>query len=357
MKSKIVILFLLVAFSSACLIQKPAQKKLKLKGISWRAYSTADTGLQKTAFQCLTIDGSGNRWFGTMYDGLAMLSADGSWIKYNTTNSKLPDNCIRSIAGAPDGTLWIGSSEGGLVKFDGADFSIFDTSNSALLYNHVFKMTVDKKNTVWFSSSVHRVGGLMSYNGNEWKLYTPANSLLPTNLIKSVYAAPDESIWVATALDGILRLKDGIWSEYKDFYAPGVPKFPLDDICSDFKGNVWVSSSASIRDEGGTLAKFDGNEWQEYPPSTSGFCSDSVICMTSDRHSNIWASMIGDYEKNIPNTLIMFNGEEWFNIPSIDPSFPHGINFSDMKVDENNTIWATCLWPNYSVFEIHPEYE
>jgi hypothetical protein len=54
-----------------------------------------------------------------------------NWIIYNTSNSALPSNTISSIAIDGSGNKWIGTG-GGLVKFNGTNFIVADTNNSDL---------------------------------------------------------------------------------------------------------------------------------------------------------------------------------------------------------------------------------
>ena len=46
------------------------------------------------------------------------------WVVYNTSNSGLPDNFVRSIAVDPQGNKWIGTYGGGLAKFDGVNWTV-----------------------------------------------------------------------------------------------------------------------------------------------------------------------------------------------------------------------------------------
>ena len=59
-------------------------------------------------FSSLAIDGSGNKWIGT--DGGGLAKYDGTnWTVYNTSNSGLPDNRVHSIAIDGSGNKWIGT--------------------------------------------------------------------------------------------------------------------------------------------------------------------------------------------------------------------------------------------------------
>src|SRR5215469_6494831 len=58
------------------------------------------------------------------------------------TQDGLPENTVQAFAQTPDHYLWIGTS-GGLVRFDGASFVLYDRDNTPALHeNSVFCLTV-----------------------------------------------------------------------------------------------------------------------------------------------------------------------------------------------------------------------
>ncbi|MEN3039728.1 MAG: hypothetical protein ABDI07_11395, partial [Candidatus Kryptonium sp.] len=76
----------------------------------------------------------GNKWIGT--GGLVKFDGK-SWTVYNAKNSGLPDDWVTSIAIDAQGNKWIGMEESGLVKFDGKIWTVYNTSNSDLPNNNV----------------------------------------------------------------------------------------------------------------------------------------------------------------------------------------------------------------------------
>jgi ligand-binding sensor domain-containing protein len=65
----------------------------------------------------VAIDGEGNKWIGTAGGGLAKF--DGvNWRVYNTSNSKLPNDYVTSIVIDEVGNKWIGTDGGGLVNYE-----------------------------------------------------------------------------------------------------------------------------------------------------------------------------------------------------------------------------------------------
>ncbi|MCE5305802.1 T9SS type A sorting domain-containing protein, partial [bacterium] len=59
----------------------------------------------------IAIDGSGNKWIGTYSDGLAKFDGT-NWTVYNSDNSDLPGNRVFSITIDGNSTKWIGTYTG-----------------------------------------------------------------------------------------------------------------------------------------------------------------------------------------------------------------------------------------------------
>jgi hypothetical protein len=73
------------------------------------------------------------------------------WNVYNTSNSKLPSDFVTTIAIDEQGNKWIGTvpdfNIGGIAKFDGVSWSVYNTSNSGLPENSVWAIAIDEQGT------------------------------------------------------------------------------------------------------------------------------------------------------------------------------------------------------------------
>lgn len=125
------------------------------------------------------------------------------------TENGLPQNTVHSILQSRNGYIWAGT-EGGLARFDGTKFLVYNTQN------------------------------------------TPA---LKSNNIRMLAETRDGSLWIATA-DGISRLKDGGFSGFNA--ADGLPSNNVWSIFEDYAGNLWAVTA-----EG--LARFSGARFESYP--------------------------------------------------------------------------------------------
>ena len=106
----------------------------------------------------------------------------------------LPQNKVQIISQTAEGYLWIGTS-GGLVRFDGVRFVVFDRSN------------------------------------------TPA---LHEDSILALCPGRDGSLWIGTEGGGIARLKDGAFSEFG--VKEGLSNGFVRSIAEDRQGRLWVGT-------------------------------------------------------------------------------------------------------------------
>ncbi len=86
-------------------------------------------------------------WVGTSMGVVKLNKVSGQRTFYNTTNSGLPGNSVTSMALEGNGRKWIGTSTGGVVSFDGVNWTVFDSSNSALPENNITAVAVEGNGT------------------------------------------------------------------------------------------------------------------------------------------------------------------------------------------------------------------
>src|SRR5258706_10751677 len=82
------------------------------------------------------------------------------------TQDGLPENTVQAFVQTPDNYLWIGTS-GGLGRFDGAGFLLFDRGNTpAIRENSVFCLTVARDGSLWMGTDGR---GLLRYRGGVFR--------------------------------------------------------------------------------------------------------------------------------------------------------------------------------------------
>jgi hypothetical protein len=83
-----------------------------------------------------------------------------TWKVYDNTTSSLPDNNINVITVDGNNNIWIGTSNG-LSKFDGSTWTNYNTSNSGLLDNYISAIAIDQYGNKWIGTIQ---GGLTVFN-------------------------------------------------------------------------------------------------------------------------------------------------------------------------------------------------
>ncbi|MGH9838644.1 MAG: ligand-binding sensor domain-containing protein [Blastocatellia bacterium] len=152
------------------------------------------------------------------------------------TQDGLPQNAINAIVQTGDGYLWIGTDEG-LVRFDGRRFSVFDKTNTPQLKgSRIAALCAGRDGSLWVGT---KGGGLVKFSGGAFTLWTTGEGL-PDNFVRAICDAGNGEIWVGTE-GGLCRFSDGRWTTYatKD----GLAANYVLALYEDRDGTLWVGTS------------------------------------------------------------------------------------------------------------------
>ncbi len=153
--------------------------------------------------------------------GLAHFHTDGTWDIFNQDNSPLPGSWITSLLADGSDGIWIGMGSqiieekiieemktgGGLVHYQMSQgtWTVFNTDNSPLPNNDVRTLFPDGSGGIWIGTR----GGLVHRDAEKtWKIFNTTNSGLPVNDIRSLFATNGE-LWVGTWGSGLAHLTFG----------------------------------------------------------------------------------------------------------------------------------------------------
>ena len=185
------------------------------------------------------------------------------------TESGLPQNTVRTILQTHDGYLWFGT-EGGLVRFDGLKFLIFDSQNtSTLRSNDIRSLVEDANHSLWVATA----DGLTRFSGLTASTFT-TNEGLPSNNLWSVFADRAGSVSAITP-EGLARYENGRFRSYD------TPEgLSINAVATKDPFGVWIGTQSGLR-----LLR---NGRFEKVSSRTPLPSGSVQVLLSDRSGRLW---------------------------------------------------------------------
>ncbi|MCR4439069.1 MAG: two-component regulator propeller domain-containing protein [bacterium] len=302
----------------------------------WTVYTRENSGLPDNNVLSLLATPEERLWVGTRFEGLALLDG-GSWSYYKppappgprATGSHAPRGpqaqAIYDIALDSTGALWVGTKVHGLLRFDGATWTRYDTVNSALPDNYTWSVVIDAENRVWVGT---RYGGVAVFDGGAWTIYNTHNSPLPSDDVGCLGLDPKQRLWIGTR-HGLAILERSEWRLFTSANS-GLPYDHIEAIAFDPVGTAWLGTF------GGGLARFDDQQWQVYTRANSGLPCDSIYSLCVDRDGTVW---VGTFSAG----LAAFDGSSWRVFDSHNSPLPHDFVY-ETTVDRRGALWvATTL--------------
>ena len=151
----------------------------------------------------------------------------------------LPENRIRAISQTPDGYLWLGTGEG-LARFDGARFTIFDRSNTpALGDDGILALRLASDGTLWIGTEG---GGLVRYKAGQFRNYGTRDGLTSA-FVRAIFEDSKGNLWIGTDRGFFRRAGDRF--ERLD-NTPEVPLANVPSVAEDRNGRIQVVSSLGL---------------------------------------------------------------------------------------------------------------
>jgi len=152
----------------------------------------------------------------------------------------LPEQTVQAFAQTPDGYLWIGTT-GGLLRFDGAHFTLFDRQNTpALREFSIFCLMVSRDGALWIGTEG---GGLARYLHGEFTSWTTIEGL-SNDFVRALAQDANGTIWAGTD-NGLLQFNGAGFQRFDG--NPGVPALAVHAIYQDRDGHLWAGGSRLLR--------------------------------------------------------------------------------------------------------------
>jgi signal transduction histidine kinase/ligand-binding sensor domain-containing protein/DNA-binding response OmpR family regulator len=217
-----------------------------------------------------------------------------------TDKDGLPQNGITALAFDTRGYLWAGTKDGA-AYYNGREWKIL-AFPPRLASTWVTAILVDSLGATWFAT---RGGGLGRFDGREWEIYDDANGLPSDEVLDLVESASDRGqvIYAATTA-GIGRFENGAWTAL-----PPIGPKPehasihclRETVGPDGRRTLWAGTG-----EAG-VGRYEDGAWTRYD-HTTGFPDDRVT-------SFVETSALGGRRELVASTLgggiARFDGARW----------------------------------------------
>lgn len=163
-------------------------------------------------------------WIGTRFSGLLQYDPTSQvWKRYNTLNSDIPDNNIRGISVAADGSLWI-ATDVGISHLANDKFESFTLPNDRI-DKQPEKLLAAPDGSVWTIGN-YFIAQLKVKADKTWQVYTPFTNLAFLDQWQSVSVDEQGNVWVV-GNQRILRWDGKTWTSYDASNANNFKAIPL----------------------------------------------------------------------------------------------------------------------------------
>jgi len=224
-------------------------------------------------------DANGTIWYGTSDKGV---------IGYEGV---MASKKVATMATTPDGSLWVGSKRNGLTRIKNGTSTIYSLakdSTSTLIDDHINALCTDKIGNLWIATN----GGLQVYNPrmNTFSSYTRENGKLNTNNITSLYYnhhGKSNDLYIGTS-EGLVILNlsttdktvlTGNTTNTKSFTNNFITQ-----VLQDSRGLIWIGTR-----EGLNILNLE-NDTLNYLTEKQGLCNNNICGIAEDKNHCIWVT-------------------------------------------------------------------
>ncbi len=198
------------------------------------AWTTRD-GLPHNLIHAIAQTPDGYLWFGT-WEGLVRFNGREFKVYDRARVPELRDNGVRAIEVGRDGVLWVGTSRGGLARYDGRAWRTYGRAEG-LPSLEILKLFEDDRGRLWIGTE-NRGAAVLSTDGS-MRVYD-RNSGLPNDTAGAFAQDVDGAIWVGTGI-GVSRIDDAGVRSWGT--AQGLPRGAVNALATDAEGRVWIGTS------------------------------------------------------------------------------------------------------------------
>lgn len=243
---------------------------------SWSSYNTSNSSILSNTVTTLETDDFGSVLVGTS-NGLSIRAQNGQWTSYQDPPRTLYINTIKVTSA---GERWFGTEgQGFYVDVGSGFFQVYSPS-----FVNVNAIEEDGAGNIWIGTD----NGLLKWDGAGYSLFTTSNGL-PANEVKALFFDSKLRLWIGTTGGNTVSWIDAGNTLHQVTLFNGPYGVYPRDIFEDRKGDIWFATWFD------GLIRFDGivaHSYKEY----NGFFENDINAVAADRTGNVW---FGLYSKGL----------------------------------------------------------
>ena len=302
------------------------------------------------------VDSRNKTWIGTA-TGLYLFDPEKNRFNHFGHSSQDPyslgDNRVQDIIEDNNGTLWIGTREGGLSRLMWSDAGLMDPENirfiryqhdpsdpSSISSNVINALNIDESGTLWIGTEegINCIREENLPNGMDESPFPVKFTNYQTNafdfeslnynIIRSIYFDASGIMWVGTTT-GLNKQKNYKFSLFRqDISENSLASNKIQAFCEDDQGIIWVGSSKGV------------NQFNRKNNTFKYIMPGAIMSIAKDQQGLLW---IGQWHKGLikynPTNKQVIN----YKNSSTDPTSIGADHIFSSFVDSDNNVWI-CTW-------------
>ncbi len=300
--------------------------------------------LKNSNVKRICFDNDGNLWAGTYAKGLFKITDQGDeWQIRNYTKSALPGsisaNDILSLMCDRNGTLWVGTENGGLciLPADSETFTVYKTvdgNTQSISSNSIWSLYQDDTGIIWIGTYNHglnyideRIEKFEIHQRNPYETSTLVN-----NNVMNFSDDANGNIWIATDGGGLSTFDIHSRSFTNKIDNDLVSSKACQAVLCDSKQRIWVGTW------GGGIDLFDstGKKIRNFKLEAHSR-PGNIFSLLEDHKGQIWAG-------TARNGLLVFDSDSFTFQKIIDHSSKTQLTEDAFVMalyqDDENTLWV-----------------
>lgn len=328
-------LALLTILTVSCTSQETKREKVSIEAPKEQESSSQIGEYVVKTFQ----DSNGTLWFGTLEEGIAKY--DGATLVYLTTADGLPSNRVVDVIEDNSGNLWF-ATDAGISKFDGKTFTNY-SEEDGLCSNMISNLFIDSKGKFWIGTW----GGVCTFNGTSFEDFPIPYPTITTKMnpdtkdwITAITEDSNGHIWIGRDGYGASRFDGSSMVHFTT--TDGLNSNNVQTIIADQEGTIWIGTRVAEKDNPdakdrfgkGGLNKYDGKRFTQFT-EVSGLADNDVYAIYEDHSNKLWVSSISNGVYKFANGVFTN-----YQVPTSTMSF---------LSDRQGTMWLGCAGGLYRI--------